>query len=282
MALAFTKMQACGNDFIVVDDREHRLLGQESLLAQHVCHRRFGIGADGLLVIRPGRQNGHLGMVFVNANGLEGEMCGNGARCVAAYARRHHLVNTPTLRLDTLAGEVLVTFDPQGLIRLCLPPPGALHPGTDIEWGGRVWHFEAIDVGPPHVVCWLDSVDTLQSLDAVTLGRVVREHPAFAPRGCNVNFVALNAHGHLHMRTYERGVEDETLGCGTGACASALVGYAQRGMPPDITVITRSTEPLHVRLDHPDGIELAGGAHFVAQGHLIETPWMPQWVGPSA
>lgn len=264
MTLAFTKMQACGNDFVVVDDRAQALVGLEQALARRLCARHLGIGADGLLVLRPGLLPGHFGMLFVNADGLEGEMCGNGARCLAAYIRRAGWAGDE-LVLATASGAVPVRFLDDGRIELTLAPPRLRELGHRIEWQGRHWCFDALDVGPPHVVCLLDDLPSLEALDLRQLGPAVRRHPHYAPRGCNVNFAAVHQ-GRLHLRTYERGVEDETLGCGTGAVAAVAVLRQRLGEAAPSTVVTRSAEPLQIEFTAA-AVRLTGGAQFIADGH---------------
>ena len=266
MRIAFTKMHACGNDFVVIDDRAGALLGIESALAQRICPRRLALGADGLLVLRDGSRPGCFSMVCVNADGSIGEMCGNGARCLAAFIRRSGLA-PDSLVLETGAGEVPVHFPDEQHIELTLAPASDLRTGLVVNWQGRDWVFDALTLGPPHVVCLVDDLDTLEALDVVRFGRVVREHALFAPRGCNVNFVALHQE-RLHLRTYERGVEDETLGCGTGATASVLVARRRLGPGSPRTVVTRSGELLDIDLADAAALQLRGGAHFVADGQL--------------
>lgn len=268
MPLSFTKMQACGNDFIVIDDRAGNWAGKESALAERLCHRRFAIGADGLLVLRNGSAPDRFGMVFVNADGLIGEMCGNGARCLAAFIRRSVLSPAQTaLQLSTPAGAVQVRFADERIV-LDLPPAGALRSDIVINWQGAAWHFDAIDIGVPHAVCFVADRTALAAAPLAELGAYVRHHDAFAPRGVNVNFIAFDA-GRLHLRTYERGVEAETLGCGTGATAAALLAHARFGLPSPVTVQTSSGEAVTIRFGEERGVlQLEGGAHFVADGVL--------------
>ncbi|WP_129587823.1 diaminopimelate epimerase [Herbaspirillum robiniae] len=282
--LHFTKMQACGNDFVIVDDRAGKLAGLESPLAALLCRRHFGIGADGMLVLRAASRAAPdgvpaFGMVYVNADGLVGEMCGNGARCLAAFIRRAGLAREH-LVLDTAAGAVEVRFQ-DGEIVLDLPPPGAPRDDIAVHWRGRDWLFDAIDIGVPHAVSFVDSRAALAAAPVAELGRHARHHAAFMPRGANINFVALDQ-GRLYLRTYERGVEEETLGCGTGATAAALLAHRRFGLPSPLTVVTSSGEALRIRFDGIAGklLQLCGGAHFVAEGetcpgfadHLLRSP----------
>lgn len=264
---AFTKMQACGNDFIVMDDRTGQFAGLESALAQRLCQPHLGLGADGLLLLRNGDAAGYFGMVFVNANGLIGEMCGNGARCLAAFIHRAHLT-TQTLVLQTVVGCVPVRFEGAQRIRLDLPAPGPVCSHIAIDWQGRDWLFDAVEIGVPHAVMFVPDLGALEQLPVDALGRHVCHHPAFAPRQTNVNFVALQD-GRLHLRTYERGVEAETLGCGTGATAAALLAHQRFGLPWPVQVLTRSGEMLQIDCDPASGLlQLSGSAHFIASGHI--------------
>lgn len=267
MSQAFTKMQACGNDFVVIDDRAGQWLSQESELARRLCQRRLGVGADGLLLLRAGSQAGRFSMRFINADGLVGEMCGNGARCLAAYLHRAGLVGE-SLVLESGAGPVQVDMRSMPTIRLTLGPVIELRAGLEMRFAAEEFVFDELDVGPPHVVCLMPSIDALLALDMVALGRFVRYHPLFEPRGCNVNAAALAADGRLHLRTYERGVEDETLGCGTGAVASAVAAYRRLHASPHCQVLTRSGETLEIDLGQLDAPTLTGSARFVADGHL--------------
>lgn len=267
---AFAKMQACGNDFIVMDDRTEQFAGCESALAQRLCQPHLGIGADGLLLLRNGDAANHFGMVFVNANGLIGEMCGNGARCLAAFIHRAILV-TQTLVLQTAIGPVPVRFEDTHSILLDLPAAGPVRSGIAIDWQGQDWLFEAVEVGVPHAVIFLPDLSALEQLSVDALGRHVCHHPAFAPRQTNVNFVALHD-GRLHLRTYERGVEAETLGCGTGATAAALLAHQRFDLPWPIEVVTRSGEALQIDFEPvSNSLKLSGSAHFIACGHIEAT-----------
>lgn len=269
MTLEFSKWQACGNDFIIIDDRATAWLGRESRLAEALCRQHFAVGADGMLILRKGNGPGEFQMVFVNANGLPGEMCGNGARCLAAYIRRAGLADA-SLRFLTPAGPVRVDIESEQRIVLDLPPAGTPHFDVTLDWQGQRWTFDAIDVGAPHAVHFLDSRTALAAVPLEPLGRYARHHAAFAPRGANIHFVACES-GALYLRSYERGVEAETLGCGTGATAAALLAHRRFGLRAPVTVHTSSGETLQIGYaDDHSALTLAGGAHFVARG--VVTP----------
>ncbi|HEY0834704.1 MAG TPA: diaminopimelate epimerase [Azospirillum sp.] len=265
----FTKMHGCGNDFILIDDRAARFAGLESRMAVTLCDRRFGIGADGLILLRrPGRAAADLTMVFVNRDGLVGEMCGNGARCLAAFARRCG-AEGERLVIDTPAGLVTAAFD-GGLVRLSVTEPRILDADVRVDVGGRMYSFMAVDSGPPHAVTFVDDAD-LDAVDVDAVGPAVRHHPAFGPRGVNVNFAAVRD-GRLRMRTFERGVEAETLACGTGAVACAAAASQCGALGSPVTVVTRSGAPLTVAFRRDGGhfadVVLTGPAAFVATGTL--------------
>lgn len=269
MGLNFTKMHACGNDFIIVDDREQAWRGLESALARRLCARHVALGADGLLLLRRSKAANRFGMVFVNADGLIGEMCGNGARCLAAYLRRAGLAG-PALTLETPAGLVEAVFR-DAYITLTLPDAGTVTTDLALEWCGQTWRFDALDVGAPHAVCFVADRAALAAIELDALGRHARHHPVFAPRGANINFVADDGE-RLYLRTYERGVEAETLGCGTGAVAAAVVAHRRTGRPFPVQVQTSSGEVLSVSRA-PDGPSLClqGSAHFVASGKIDDS-----------
>ena len=212
MHIPFHKYQGAGNDFVILDGRKGLpKLNQKDI--HFLCHRRFGIGADGLMVLEeaPGYD---FGMRYYNADGLEGSMCGNGGRCLVAYATQHQVGNYVFLAIDgrheaqVLSSETGTDGGTQ--VRLGMKPVHALRL---LEQG----YF--LDTGSPHFVLF---VDELENLDVYNVGKCWRRHPHFAPGGCNVNFVQEEADGSLSVRTFERGVEDETLACGTGVTASAL------------------------------------------------------------
>lgn len=275
LATHFSKLQACGNDFVVMDDTARCWEGQESALGRALCDRHFGIGADGLMLVRQtaDAQADVFELVFVNANGLIGEMCGNGARCVARFLRDDGLCVAQHWTLLTAAGAVAVEFLSEHDIRLALPSPLPWGPVRELHWGGRQWTLHSAYVGPPHVVCvWPDS-NTLANVPIADVGPVVRHHEWYAPSGCNVNVVARLSQECLQLRTYERGVEAETLGCGTGATASVWLLHQQGLVSAQTTVITQSGERIHIDVSRSERPLLTGRAHAVAHGQLDQA-WL--------
>ncbi len=275
MQIPFTKAEGAQNDFVIIDDRDQRLDEQMRVqLARIMCHRRLGVGSDGLIIIE-NSADADFTMCFHNPDGSSGAMCGNGGRCAVRFAHAHGIVgDTCTFRvLDRLYTAELRDDD----IRLYFPPPRELRLDmhlTDEVFGeaGLICHF--IDTGAPHVVLFTD--DLASMLDEVgvddvpvdSLGSFLRHHAAFAPAGTNVNFVEVQQDGVLFIRTFERGVEAETMACGTGTTASALAAALRRGCPPPITLITRGGDTLRVGFENADfaGLHLEGPATLVFDG----------------
>lgn len=232
LVVPFTKMNGVGNDFIVIDNRFLVFSEAEmAAFAARLCPRRTGIGADGLLALEPPEKEAkgaHLRMRYRNADGSHATMCGNGARCLARFASRAGLGETTEgsgLRvvMDTDGGRYTaeVFAEPGAPVRLHVPSPRDLRQVTpksvDLKRPlTQIW------TGTEHVVCFTDDLEA-EPVDE--LGRRIRQDPAFAPAGTNVNFVTVTGEGAIRVRTYEKGVEAETPACGTGALASALAAH---------------------------------------------------------
>ena len=216
MSLSFAKYHAGGNDFIVIDDRSLRFALEDRLLIHHLCHRRFGIGADGLILLQPSTMGDFRFRIF-NADGSEAALCGNGLGCMIAYV--HDLgFEQEAFSVETLK-EVLSCAIQGSRVSIQLPDSRVLH------WKVSIEDLECyvVDTGVPHAVCFVSDLD---EYPVETMGRYLRHHPLFAlHEGVNVNFVKVGSDGALRIRTYERGVEGETYSCGTGAAAAAFVAY---------------------------------------------------------
>jgi len=207
MQLHFYKYQGTGNDFIIIDNREKVFPAGEQLIAR-LCHRRFGIGADGLMLLETDPQS-DFSMRYFNADGKESTMCGNGGRCMVAFAHKLKLTGTH-VRFGAIDGMHEAFIDSPSYVRL------KMQDVKGIEMQGK----EAfLNTGSPHFVKWVDRV---KELNVVEEGRKIRYQERFSPAGTNVNFVERMDENTLFVRTYERGVEDETLSCGTGVTASAI------------------------------------------------------------
>lgn len=222
MSLQFSKYQGAGNDFILVDQRQKDYGLREEQIAW-LCHRRFGIGADGLILLESSPDY-DFRMVYFNADGRESTLCGNGGRCLAAFARRQGVPRSNG-RFLAVDGPHEYDFDQEGRVHLQMPDLDS------IEWGEG---YAVLDTGSPHYVHWVDSEDSLKALDVEEKGREIRNRARFGPAGINVNFVFVRPDQGLILRTYERGVEAETLACGTGVTAAAIAsvkeaeGYFER------------------------------------------------------
>jgi diaminopimelate epimerase len=233
--------------------------------ARLVCRRKFSVGADGLFLLEPS-QVADFRWRFFNADGSEAEMCGNGARCVARFAYMNGLA-AARMRFETLAGIIDASVaDTQVTIRM--PAPHSLQLDLEVEAAGQGWTVHSVNTGVPHLVVFVDDLDRV---DVDALGRTFRYHARFAPAGTNVNFVARDKE-RLAIRTYERGVEAETMACGTGATAAAVVAVARGLAASPVQLTTRGGVPLRVQFsgDGPaaDHVLLRGPAHVVYRGEL--------------
>ena len=281
MALRFARMHGAGNDFVILHDPAGRLAGDRAALARALCDRRRGIGGDGLILIGPPSTSGPaFSMTYVNADGGDAEMCGNGARCALRRAADLGLL-TREGEFETGAGVLRGRVDDRD-VRLSMPNPTDERPARILDVEGEALQVFSIDTGVPHAVVFVDDV---LAVDAAARGRAVRRHASFAPRGTNVNFVQVLDKGRLRVRTYERGVEGETLACGTGAVASALVSSRLGLTAPPVSVETQSGETLQVGFESgPDssfhGVTLAGPAELVATG-AIDDGWLSRRALPT-
>lgn len=267
LPIPFWKMNGAGNDFIIIDHRIP-LIPRERMteFARLVCRRKFSVGADGLFLIESS-DRADFSWRFFNADGSEAEMCGNGARCVARFAYMQGIA-AARMRFETLAGIVDATVaDTQVTIRMT--PPHSFRFDRRIEIAKETFLAHCVDTGVPHAVLFVEDIDTV---DVVDLGRRIRHHPDFAPAGTNVNFIGRTGNG-LRIRTYERGVEDETLACGTGVVAGALIAAAKGFADSPVEMITAGGVALTVHFSGSreagnEQVLLKGPAHLVYKGEL--------------
>ncbi|MGE5280677.1 MAG: diaminopimelate epimerase [Deltaproteobacteria bacterium] len=216
--IPFVKMEGAGNDFALVDARRaHRAVCRPAF-ARRICDRKFGAGADGLLVLLASRQ-ADVRMRIFNADGSEAGMCGNGARCLALYYGRRS--GKKTFSVETAAGVQEARLTGPASVRLRLPDPTDIRLGRTVRLKGRTLEVDYIDTGVPHAVV---EVEDLERVPVLELGRAIRRHELFMPSGTNVDFMRIRDARRIDIRTYERGVEDETLACGTGSVAAAVIG----------------------------------------------------------
>jgi diaminopimelate epimerase len=263
--LNFTKMNGAGNDFVLLDNRSSELrLTTESIA--RICDRHRGIGADGVLVVEPAANGADFRMRYYNSDGGEAEMCGNGARCFARFTRKLGW-KRDEVSFETLAGTIRAHFEGD-LVRLEMSEPKGLALNESIE--GLIVH--AINTGVPHAVILTDDLDRI---DVAATGAMIRHHAHFAPKGTNVNFVQRLEADAAAVRTYERGVEAETLACGTGVVASALIFHELTGAKSPVKISVRGGDVLEVGFtqDEPasgafKNVTLTGPAELVFDGQI--------------
>lgn len=264
--LRFTKMNGAGNDFVMIDNRAGDVrLRPEQIV--RICDRHSGVGADGILLLERGSNGADFRMRYYNRDGGEAEMCGNGARCFARFANK--IANAPTkISFQTPAG--LIRGELHGeLVTLQMSEPKDLQLNVGLEVEGEDTKVHYINSGVPHVVIPVARVDVVHVYER---GRALRRHQKFAPAGANVNFIEKRGPREILVRTYERGVEDETLACGTGVVASALVFAATEKVDGPISVTVRSGSELSVDFkragDKFTNVTLTGPAEFAFEGTI--------------
>ncbi|MGA2403784.1 MAG: diaminopimelate epimerase [Syntrophobacteraceae bacterium] len=230
-------------DFIIIDNRVLKLekeRGRE--MARLACRRKVSVGADGLILIENDSE-ADFKWQFFNADGSEAEMCGNGARCAARFALLKGIVKKESMSFRTLAGLIAAqVIDERAKVRMTRPHSLAV--GIPVDLGDRLFRLDFINTGVPHAVFFTESEAQLEELDVFDRGRYIRFHPRFQPAGSNADFAFVRGPHDISLRTYERGVEAETLACGTGSIAAALVASAKELAVSPVKVRTRSGETL--------------------------------------
>ena len=265
-AVRFWKLEGAGNDFLGLDGRAGGFKLKRQQIAD-LCDRRRGVGADGVLVVeKPKVRGADFRMRYYNSDGGEAEMCGNGARCFALLARAVSGRKGNELRVQTQAG--LLTLRMSGReVQVSMTEPTKLRLGKKVMVAGRKVVVDFLNTGVPHAVLFVRSV---RSIDVAKQGRAIRYHSAFAPSGTNVNFVEIGRGNRIHVRTYERGVEGETLACGTGVVAASILSNLRRGLRSPILVTTRGGDHLRVGFSMVNGqareVTLQGPARIVYTG----------------
>jgi diaminopimelate epimerase len=270
--IPFTKMSGTGNDFIIIDHRR-KIIDSAILPAfvKAVCRRKFSVGADGLILIEDS-DSADFRWQFYNGDGSVAEMCGNGARCAARYAFRQGIAPA-TMRFETIAGDIEAFIDITNSesVKIRLTPPEDIQLDKKLQIAGNELEVHSVNTGVPHAVVFTEQID---SVPVKEWGNAIRFHGAFAPAGTNANFVQVVSEDSLLVRTYERGVEDETLACGTGAVASAIVAVLLDKVSVPVKVTTSGGDTLVVHWDYqPDNPEesmvfLEGPANFIYDGEL--------------
>jgi diaminopimelate epimerase len=274
--LRFTKMDGAGNDFILIDNRAGDVDLNRNQIAR-LCDRHRGIGADGILLLENPSDHADFRMRYFNADGGEAEMCGNGARCFARFANKVAGAEG-RISFETPAGVISAELAGD-VVTLRMTEPTDLRLNVLLQIGAEKKIVDFINSGVPHVVV---PVSQVGDVDVSREGSAIRHHEAFSPKGANVNFIEKRGADKIAIRTYERGVEDETLACGTGIVASALVFAVTENAKSPITVIARGGDELRVGFEKSDAppqgsgaagkqfrnVTLTGPAEFVFEGTI--------------
>jgi diaminopimelate epimerase len=265
----FFKMSGSGNDFIIVDNR-NKVVDEADLtnFIVKACRRKMSVGADGFILVE-NTDAADFKWRFYNSDGSIAEMCGNGARCVARYAYLNGIAGAD-MSFETQAGMIQAQVAGER-VRVKMTDPFDLKMDYTIDLNNRSLILSSVNTGVPHAVVVEDNINTI---DVVMVGREIRYHDRFAPAGTNANFVCHLKDNIIAIRTYERGVEDETLACGTGAIASAIVMACKKRLTSPVTVQTRSGGCLNIFFQENGGkyhdIYLEGDARVVYKAQLWE------------
>ncbi len=269
--MEFFKYSGSGNDFIIIDNRDNvikeRDLKRSAIL---LCDRKKGIGADGLLLIEKSSCS-FFKMRIINSDGSEAEMCGNGARCIAHFAF-FKKVAPANMRFETLAGLIDAVVKDNTKVKVKLTQPYGLRKDIKISYKNKKFILYYINTGVPHTVIFVNN--NLDKVNIKDIGRYIRYHKYFAPAGTNVNFVKIIDKHNIEIRTYERGVEDETFACGTGATASAIISGIIRNIDSPVKVKTKSRERLKIYFkinqnDVVDNVYLEGKITPIFKGTIL-------------
>ncbi len=268
MTLDFVKMSGAGNDFILLDNRAGTIALTRAQAAR-LCHRQFGIGADGVMLLVPCRSGkADWAWQFFNSDGSDAEMCGNGARCFARFLQNTTGWNRSSVTFETVAGIITARFDGER-VTVRLTAPQSLRLRESVVTSAGPLEVSSVNTGVPHAVVFVPDADQAMVRE---LGAELRHHPHFQPRGTNVNFVQVLGPGSIRVRTYERGVEGETLACGTGVTAAAIVAARLHGFTPPIRVQVQGGDELQVGFkaagDTLSDVDLNGPATFVFSGRI--------------
>jgi diaminopimelate epimerase len=264
VVLRFTKMNGAGNDFILIDNRAGEIHLDRSQIAR-LCDRHRGVGADGILLLEKPSNRADFRMRYFNADGGEAEMCGNGARCFARFATKVAGAGGK-ISFETLAGVISAELVGD-LVKLRMTEPTDLRLNINLAVGNEKKAVHFINSGVPHVIVPVPRID---DVDVRREGAAIRHHKMFSPKGTNVNFIQRRGPDKIAIRTYERGVENETLACGTGVVASALIFAMDQNANGPITVLARGGDELQVGFegsgDQFRNVTLTGPAEFVFEG----------------
>ncbi|MEG1479395.1 MAG: diaminopimelate epimerase [Kiritimatiellia bacterium] len=267
MVLQFTKMHGAANDFIMLDDRQGTIPWQDYVVMSLLAARRTGIGCEGIILIQKS-ERADFRMRFLNPDGTEVDMCGNGSRCAAWFAHKIGAAGK-SMTMETSCGLLDAEILDACNVKVWMPEPTARSYGMVVHVNGQAIEGDYLNSGVPHFII---RTETPEKVDVATLGRAIRLHPTFAPEGVNVDFVTPRASNRMSIRTYERGVEAESGACGTGAVAAAIAAVEAHSGTLPMTVRTSGGFILSVdsdwRSNHCTGLTLAGPVCEVFTGTI--------------
>lgn len=274
--MEFTKMQGTGNDFIILNNMKLGLSYEKfSTIASQLCARRKSIGADGMIVVDEPKADGSFRMTFYNSDGSIGEMCGNGARCVARYAYTNNIA-PKKMMFESDAGQIYAEVLSDRAVKVKLNNPRYVELNSDIDIDGRIYECSYIELGSPGVPHAVVSYPNLTTADRTwleALGRKMRYCSLFS-KGANVNFYELRGENQASVVTYERGVEGFTLACGTGSASVAAILMIKKYISRNKTRITVDGGDLFIDIDwikdKITGLYLTGDTNIIAIGTVID------------
>ena len=267
MLLEFTKMNGAGNDFIFIDNRAGKIqLSTDQVV--RLCDRHRGVGADGVMLLVPSRTGAaDWAWDFYNSDGSSGEMCGNGARCFGRFVQKT-VGAKGSLTFETGAGIITAALNGDR-VTVNLTKPKELRLNESVKLSTGVETIHSLNTGVPHAVLYVPDADQAM---VMSLGAEIRRHPHFGPRGTNVNFVQVLGPNHIRVRTFERGVEGETLACGTGVCAAGMISARVHKFTSPVKVQVQGGDALEVSFKDSgadfDAVHLTGPADFVFEGRV--------------
>jgi len=265
--ISFVKMSGAGNDFIIIDKAQNLEIAITNDVINRLCNRRNGIGADGIIIISD-REEFDFSMEYFNADGSTGTLCGNGARCAIKFAG--DTGKTKSNYVSFISNEIEYTGEllNNGLIKFNMKPPVNIEENISLEVAGSGISASFLHTGSPHIVIVVDDID---DVPVIKIGKEIRYSERFAPDGTNVNFIETTGK-KIFIRTYERGVEDETYACGTGAVAASIIGNLKFGIKPPVSLHTKGGDELVVGFiaDGSDykNVSLTGAVKEIFKGEI--------------
>ncbi len=262
--LRFSKYSGAGNDFILIDNRDGSFPYYRKDLIPAMAARKVSIGTDGVILLEQS-DKADFRMRYFNCDGGEAEMCGNGARCLIAFAKKLG-IEKEKYTFETMERILCARFVDND-IEVEMGPPVDVQPQISLDAGGQGYTVHYINTGVPHAILFTDDIE---NVDVVGLGREIRYHEKFQPKGANVDFVEIDDEDYIKIRTYERGIEDETLACGTGMMAAAIISHLVHKVKIPVWLLVRSNEILRVDFDNNNGtyenVTLRGPAALIYDG----------------